>query len=163
MASNQAHRPFGGNVNRKGFLEQWGYHAIKGDKARRYVQISTGEVVSRRQAEKRAVGTFEKFAARNERARAGKPSATKKYWAEVRSYAAKTGKTTTEIRKDKTFAALRKDAARDNRSYVNGEKASTTARQRATSQKRLDALYELGELDEIQYDEYIAHYISGEY
>ena len=136
----------GGKTPRKGILEDFGFQPIKGDKARRYVQVSSGEVVSRRQAEKLAVGNFEKFAERNAQAR---PSPLTKYNKVVREYAEQKGIKVGEARKSADFK----------RSYAHLKNESKA---KGPTIRRLTALHDLDFIDDATYELYMAAYMGEE-
>lgn len=162
MASNQPSRKFGGKVDRKSFLRDWGWRAVTksenpGLAAKRwYIHEATGELAPRRSVEKRAVGTFEKFARRNELAR-GRESPQKEVWAQAKVYAKKNGMTTRDAIKSEGFKHLRAVARYDLRN-----KSASPKRIEKTTRRRLEALYQLDEITDEQFDEYIAHYMGEE-
>lgn len=156
MARPPLRGKFGGKVPRKEAVSHWGFVPIPGDKARRYVQISTGEVVSRRQAEKRAVGIFEKFAAHNRETRGGAESGMKQYWAKVKAFARKTGLTTREA----TQSAKFKKAYKASRVDLRETKRAGTKRARLTTISRLEALHDLDMIDDDTFEAYMAGYMG---
>jgi hypothetical protein len=147
---------FGGKLERKNALAERAFVPIPGDKARRYVNFSTGEIVSRRQAEKLVIGQPENLAKVNASRRALEAGPTKasKYWDAVRAYKARNpGMTTRQAQKDESFVKLW-DALRVDLRNTSARKS----RVKTTTKARLRALRDFDMISEEEYLEYLSHY-----
>lgn len=139
----------GGKTPRKSILSDFGLIPIPGDKQRRYVQISSGEIMSRRQAEKRAVGNFEKFAKRNAEKRGPKAGPMAKYNRTVRAYAEANGISVGDARSDAGFRKTYRDLKNESKS-------------KGPTMRRLSALHDLDLIDDDTYEQYMATYMGEE-
>ncbi len=151
MAKLNPHIRYNAKIPRKRKLEAIGYRAIKGDKQRRYLD-PFGDVVSRRQAEQKLTGNFEKFAARNTSWKG--VSKTTQATKQARAFAADKGIGVREAQRSPEFKALRKAAKLDFRN----EDKSNRELVRDSTKTRLRALYTLDEIDQETFDEYMSMY-----